>query len=235
MMMRRRPLTLLALSIVLAGVAIAYPIQIMILYDHGLEETGAILAKLAPFNWMVMIGSLVCSVLAFRASPQLWTAFPLLTVVVAWNNMLVSEVGDDYSSLQTSLATLGFASLGGLLFTEQAWEILNHPEKRWWRRPARKQVTAPVFIIPQHGEAFRAETFDISSSGAFIRVNNSSVRKGDKVSLRLTMGALTVLRCEAQIVRSDSARGLYPSGVGIQFKNLNRYDARELRKYLRSY
>jgi hypothetical protein len=46
------------------------------------------------------------------------------------------------------------------------------------------------------------------------------------------MGALTVLRCEAQVVRSESAKGLYPKGLGIQFTGLNRFESKELRKYL---
>ncbi len=231
--MRKQPTVLIALSLVLASVAVAYPLQIMFLYGHGISEASSIAAKMAPLNWLVALGCLTCSVLAFRASPWIWTAFPIVTVVVAWNNLLVSELGDDFGAATTSFATLGFASLGSLLFTAQAWDLLLHPEKRWWLRPMRKQVSAPVFIIPQQGDAFRAETFDLSKDGAFIKVTNSLIRAGDKISLRLTMGALTVVRCEAHVVRQASARGLYPDGLGIQFTNLGRHEARELRRYLR--
>lgn len=237
--MVHRPKALVALSVFLIGVAVGYPVQIMLLYEHGLSEIGAVLAKVTPMNWLVMMGSVVCAVLAYRASPRLWTAYPILSIVVAWNNMLVSELGDDYSPFTTAMATLGFAGIGGLLFTADAWELMRHPEKRWWLRPVRKQISAPVFIIPQQGESFRAETFDVSNSGAFVRVTNrdifSAIKAGDKISLRMTVGALTVLRCEAQIVRRDTARGCYPDGLGIQFRGMKRSDARELRKYLRSY
>jgi hypothetical protein len=226
----------MALSIMLLVVAASFPLQIMMIYSHSPEELSAVFAKLAPLNWVVAIGCVGIAYMAHRGSRLMWFMFPLLSFVVAWNNWLVSVAGEDFSALTTALATLGFASLGTMLLTNQAWEVLLHPERRWWLTPQRKKITAPVFIIPQQGEAFRAETFDISAQGAFIPINNGDMftafRNGDKISLRLTMGALTVLRCEAQVVRRNSAKGMYPTGVGIQFLNLNRNDSRELRKYL---
>lgn len=236
--MRTQPKSLVALAVMLTAVAVSYPVQVMLIYDHSPTELMSVLAKLAPLNWAVAIGCLFAAYLAFRASPWMWAVFPVLSFFVAWNNWLVGSVGTDFTATTTALATLGFTSLGSLLFSAQAWEILLNPEKRWWLIPERKQVTAPVFVIPKHGEAFRAETFDISATGAFIPFESESAllsfNTGDKISLRLTMGALTVLRCDAQVIRRNAPKGHYPAGVGVQFMNLNRHDSRELRKYLSS-
>jgi hypothetical protein len=238
MTMRTQPKVFLVLGMALIGVALAYPIQIMEIYDHGVFEIDSVAGKLAPLNWAVIIGCLVVALAAFRASPLTLISFPMLTMLVAWNNWVVGQVGTDYTAVATSFATLGFASLGGLLFNTQAWEVIMHPERRWWQRPERVAVDAPVFVIPPQGEPFRAQTFDVSASGAFIRLANDEVpgmvREGDKISLRLTMGALTVLRCEAKVIRCTEARGHYPSGLGVEFTNLNRHESKELRKFLHS-
>ncbi|HEX4925793.1 MAG TPA: PilZ domain-containing protein [Bdellovibrionales bacterium] len=236
--MRTQPKSLIAMAAILTAIAVSYPVQVMFLYEHSMTELYSVLSKLAPLNWLVAVGCLFASYLAFRASPWMWVVFPVLSFFVAWNNWLVGSVGADFSATTTALATLGFTSLGSLMFSAQAWEILLHPEKRWWLRPERKQVSAPVFVIPKQGDAFRAETFDISATGAFIPLASESAllsfNTGDKISLRLTMGALTVLRCEAQVIRRNAPKGHYPAGVGIQFLNMNRHDSKELRKYLSS-
>jgi hypothetical protein len=234
--MRTLPKPFVLMSLALVLVALCYPVQVMFIYGHSLTELVSIFSKLAPLNWVVILGCTWVSSLSYRGSRWTLAMFPLLTIAVAWNNWLVSQVGSDFGVINTSLATLGFASLGGFMFTAASWEVITHPEKRWWLRPERRAVAAPVFVIPKTGDAFRVETFDISRTGAFLKVRSGDalMRTGDRISLRLTMGALTVLRCEAKVVRKSDAKGMYPDGVGIEFLNLKGHETAELKKYLDS-
>jgi len=235
MKMRTQPKAFLVLSALLLVIAFSYPAQIMVIYDHSPLEARSIFEKLAPLNWLVMLGCILVSALAYHASSWTLAMFPLLAILVAWNNWIVAQVGTDFSAVQTSIATLGFASIGGLLFNAEAWEIAVHQDRRWWLRPDRKKIDASVYVIPPQGASFRAHTFDLSTGGAFICESDEippSIKDGDQIVLRLTMGALTVLRCDARVIRRVEPRGEYPAGFGVEFLGLKRGDSRELKRYL---
>src|SRR5665213_4610446 len=100
--MRRRPMWFILLALAFFGVAISLPLQIMMIYGHGLSEISAVFDKLTLLNWLVLCGTLICSGLVWRASPYLRYAVPLLIALVAINNFFVGYYATDFSMASAS-------------------------------------------------------------------------------------------------------------------------------------
>lgn len=245
--MMTRPKTLDLFGLFLVGVAISFPIQIMVIYGHGPTEWFAVAEKLTFLNWLVMASALLNALLVWRASPALKYTVPLMIGLVAGNNWIVAHWHVDYSPTQAWTASLLFVGLHGVLFRKPILHLIVHPEKRWWLRPPRKIVEVSAYVSPFNGTAFKAKTFDISENGAFIPFSTDEILKGtkgdqrrarnkkigvdDRVTLCLTLG-LAQIRCDARIVRTTDAKGIYPAGIGLTFDKLPRQQRRELRRYI---
>ncbi|MDZ4660596.1 MAG: PilZ domain-containing protein [Pseudomonadota bacterium] len=234
--MVKKPKLFNTITVLLLVLLVAFPVQVMFLYGHYPWEVMPILAKLSILNWLTMIGCGYTAYCSFAAAPQFKIALPLLTVLVAWNNTIVSYVGYDYNVATTLMATVIFASSNMVFFQTEIQLLMAAPHKRWWLNSPRIKVNVPVFISPQRSEGFSTDTFDISTGGTFIPLKSAmatQLSEGESLSLSFKLGAFRTLRCDARVVRHQKAKGAYPDGIGIKFENLNRQQQYTLSQFFR--
>lgn len=229
--MSERPKQLSVLSLILLGIAISFPVQIMLLYGHLPWEIAAIGGKLTHLNWLVLIAALGSSYLAFRASPFAMLTLPVLTGLLAYNNWLVGEVGTDYSQVATMIATLGFLGALKICLSEKAFGLFLHPSRRWWLTPTRYRIEIPIRVKlmtgPKTTEVY-AKTYDISSTGLFIPSVLTQVNVGTSCYVSFPLPGLELLQCRAEVVRKTEPSGKYPAGMGMRFLGLSYYERRKL-------
>lgn len=231
--MQRRPIVLRFLSLALLGVAVAMPAQIMLIYGHDFNEFSAVLSKLTIFNWLVIFGCVACAYAVNRASPHSAKAMGLLTLVVAANNFFVGYYAVDYSPWTALVSAVGFSALNLPLYRPDVRQLLKHPRMRWWLNSRRYRMAVPVVIGCSRRSPVRAETFDLSETGVFIPFKETHLRPGDQLSLRLTFGTFSQMRCEGKVVRRTESRGNYPAGVGVEFTDVGWRLKRQLRRHFR--
>ncbi len=244
--MSHRPKTLLFLSLFLWATVFMMPVQIMVLYGHAPWEFLAILTKLSFLNLMVMALSACNAIWIAQAHSHLKWSLPSLFALVAFNNWWVSEAGQDFAMWTTTLATLAFILPHGALLHPRLREVIANPGTRWWRVPERHRIRLPITLNPLRGNSFCAHTFDISPGGAFIPYtemepvfaaeykNSAELDVGDRISIKLKVGTLRKIQCEARVVRKAQPAGRYPGGIGIQFSGISWSDLRHLRSHLSS-
>jgi hypothetical protein len=236
--MKKKPFAFNLLTALFIGIIVAFPVQIMFLYQHMPWEVIPILAKLSILNWMVIASCVYASYLAHNADPKLRWFLPVMTLLVAWNNLIVGYVGLDYSSTMTFLGTLAFSSINGIFLIPSVHAALGEPTKRWWQIAPRFKVKVPVFVNPiRGGEGFYTDTFDLSTGGTFIPLKPTQIRSfdtGEMLTLSFTLGTFRSLRCNAMVVRNNDARGNYPGGIGIKFTDLSRRQRESLQEYFKS-
>ncbi len=248
--MRERPLPLILLSCFLLGCAISIPIQIGLLYGHGVTELPQLTLKISVANWLFILLCTFNAILLIEAHSLLKLSIPTLIAVTAWNNWFVAEYGQDYTHATTMYATLGFLAFHGLMFHPKALKVLLHPQNRWWRIPVRKQIPLDVTLFPFRGPQLKLQVYDISEGGTFIPQKNiqdaiedhvgqnDSLRKnsdlkiGQRVQLKFKLGQLHMVSCTAKIVRKSAAKGDYPEGYGLCFEDLSKQDQRVLKNHL---
>ncbi len=250
--MRKRPEALSVLAGCLAVVAIGMPVQVMLIHGHYPWEFHFALAKLAPFNWVVIALCSVSIVLIWRASPWSWLSSALLVGAVLWNNWLIWKVVLNFSAVSLSASALGLIGLHGLLLSPEARKVLLNPRLRWWLTPKRYRAQVRAVIEPVLGGELVSDTFDISEGGAFITTESASwviplnrgVRQqqrqqrrrlgvGANCSIRLNLEGSRVIKCSAQVVRECPAQGSYPAGFAVRFVGLGRKEKSALLSYLR--
>lgn len=235
--MRAKPRRLDALALFLLGITVAMPLQIMIMYGNMPIEIGAILAKLAPLNWLILGLAPLTAWFIHRASPFVIVTGPILTLLVIRNNWLVAEIGNDYSPWFVGISTGAFVLAMASLTTRETRDLLLNPGHRWWLTPRRKRTVVPVHVVvPGVGEySFDSETFDISESGAFITfMRKIAIGTDCSVSIELDRvnKDLGQIKCRAEIVRATEAYGQYPSGIGVRFIGLGREERQILNSYI---
>ncbi len=224
-MMRTKPKVLNYISAFLVLTAISFPVQIMVLYNHGLSEVDAILSKISLLNFLVMGFSVLAAVSIHRAHSITKIFTPVLLILVGINNGFVSAVSDDYSVSLTYFATLAFFIAHLPLLNSEIKTIFVNPRQRWWQTPPRKRMEIPMMLSPySHQTVFRSKTFDLSESGAFVPFSKtldplSEMKINDSMFLCLNLGALTQLRCQAKVVRIDESRGDYPASRVVRYIN----------------
>ena len=135
MMVRPKQFYLMAMAMFI--IAISFPLQVMVLYGHQLNETAAIFSKITWLNWLVIASFLAAGYLMFNASRFLLYIAPIMLGLVALNNYWVGQFAGDYSLLQTSLGTFAVALLYVPLFMPSSQVVLKDPKRRWWRRSRR--------------------------------------------------------------------------------------------------
>jgi len=229
----QRPTLFLLLSAVLVVVAMSLPIQAFVIYEHPLAEWAQALGKLTSLNWVVFVGTLLAAFSIYRVSAFCPWVMLTLTVLVGLNNFVVGYAAIDYSPEVAWLGTLVFSLLNIPLWLESTRALMIQPELRIWSQAERRRMQVPIVIDVFRKTPLKAETFDLSETGAFIPLSSANLRVDENISVRMTFGAFTHIRCEGRVVRRDEARGRYPAGVGIEFTNLNWRNRRELRRHLR--
>lgn len=236
--MKTRPLQFDFLKIILAGIIVSFPVQIMLLYGHPPWEVPAILAKISILNWLVISSCLYAIQLAHHADRKLLWFLPLTTALVGWNNHIVGYVGVDFSTTHTFLGTLAFASVNSIFLAPSVRFIFKYPNKRWWQTESRYKTQVQVFVNPlRGGEGFYTDTFDLSHGGTFIPLHDQQMRffdSGEKLTLSFTLGTFRSLRCNAIVVRNAQANGMYPQGMGIKFLDLSRNQKDSLNQYFKA-
>jgi len=210
----------------------------MVMYDHAPWEMQSILAKLAPLNWAILLLAPLTGGLIYLASSWVIPLVPALCALVIYNNWLTATVGGDYSWHQTIVASGLFCGVFGVLCTSEMRTLLLHPEKRWWLTPKRWKATIPVrmkILTASEEREFDTQTFDISESGAFIpfKQGMAILPVGSECYFCIPLNEERMIKCHAEVVRAASARGDYPAGVGIRFKDLSWNDRLYLGIHLR--
>lgn len=242
--MKNKPKALVFLAAVLVGIALSFPLQIMYLYGHGISEFSAIWAKVSITNQIVMLLCLVNAYLLMEVNKAVIYTTPVLILAVIFNNWWVAHAGFDFSMGTTVLASSGFAFLHGLMLAPDARRVLTRPNERWWRTAKRKRVEVPTFVSPWVEGSFSTTTFDLSSTGAFLKrkVNLGgedrlplTIKANDFIELRISIDGIRHIRCTAQVVRVAEPNGQYPGGIGIQFTKMSYQDQQYLNRYLNTH
>lgn len=242
--MRSRPRELTCLGIILAGIAISFPLQIIWIFGDSPLDPGAILCKLTPLNWVVMSLSTLLSYLVLTASPWIWLVSPAFVIATLWNHWLIAEVNGGAWAWIACLASLAVLATQALLFRPEVMRVLTHPELRWWRTPGRERVSVEVNICPVSGGELQARSFDLSENGAFISVDGAAwltnhegsfkkITLGSYCNLRFKLNQTSSFSCTAQIVRRAEARGDYPAGLGMRFVGVGAVERKVLHGFLR--
>lgn len=239
--MHIKPKSLKYLTTFLILTAISFPVQIMILYDHAPTELRAIFSKISELNILVIFLCLLSAFFIFRVAPASKIVTPMLLVTVGINNGFVSAVGDDYSMGLTYVSTFVFFLFHIPLLDSEVKMLLKNPQSRWWLTPNRKRLELPMMLSPFSQQmVFRSKTFDLSENGAFVPFSKTldpitELKVNDSMFLCLNLGALTQVRCQAKVVRINSAKGFYPAGIGLRFTGLGFMEKRRLSKCIKAH
>lgn len=236
--MKKRPVSLTVFSILLFGIAISMPLQIILLYGHTFTEWSLVLAKLTWLNILIMGLSVMNGYLALLGDPWLKISVPCLLGLVTFNNFIVGNYGVDYNAVQTTFATLGFFGVHATLLFTQAHMVISHPELRWWLIPERKKLTLPVTVKNRHGVTL-VKSFDISKTGLYLTPLSeleSPLWKfvpGSSVELTLSSGLMGDFNVKAVVVRNSTGqKGHYPKGIGLTFESLSWMDRLRMNKMM---
>lgn len=234
--MKKAPWSPRILSVILTGVAVSFPLQIVLLYDHRFSELGAILSKLTGMNLLTMLACSISAVLLWNVSRFSLPALTITAAVVAWNNYLVGYVAYDYTMTSTLMGTGLFLLTYTFLLHPDAKRALLQPGSRWWLQAERRIMALPTEVHTIHGDFGILKTFDISESGAFIGCDDDSLQMfqvGDHCSISIRISDYKRVKCVAKVVRLSKGVGRYPKGIGLHFEDVEAKDARYLRSFLK--
>lgn len=229
--MRKRPWTFVLTSLVFLGIAASFPVQIGVLYSHGLQDLGLILQKLTTFNLVCMACLVMLATMAWNGTRWIYMGIPLAMTVVVWNNFLVGYWGYDYSLTTTFYSSLMFAALCMFPFLPEYARVIQNPRIRWWMVAARKEIMIPVYVTQGRGHQIQTKTKDISKTGAFIESQLKNPQLGEIVDLNLKISTLQQLQLKAEVVRFHEDR----EGFGVRFQDMAATEKKMLDKYLQSH
>jgi len=186
------------------------------------------------FNILVIGVSLYNFYYCFTASENVKWSFPLAIGVISFNNSIVLVYGNDFESYTVILSTLLFMVLSAYFLLTHDTDVINHPDSQWWRIPRRFSLKERVTLHALGKEIDMGETFDISTSGAFIPyhlTDEYNLFKGEEI-IDFSIGEDSPVHCRAKIVRKSCATGTYPDGIGIQFIDMDQSDKLKLQQKL---
>ncbi len=232
--MNRRPLALTVFACSMVGIAFSIPIQAGLLQDFE-----HITANLTWLNILVMS---LCISLAWATLQAHWSVrilLPLTFATVVFNNWWVGFVALDFNLLQTSLASLGFVALSGMLLEKKALEVLKNPSLKWWNRAPRNQVAVPVILSPWlRGPTLHKQSFDLSDTGLFVQGLQgdefTSLNLGERFEARLDLVGQAEIHCTVRVVRKTKGAGMYPAGIGLTFEGLTPHEKSTLQRFRRN-
>ena len=232
--MRSKPLIFNIYALLFLIIAVSIPVQISMIYGHSAIELGPIYNKMTIFNILVVGVSLYNFYYCFTASDNVKWSFPLAIGVICFNNSIVLVYGNDFESYTVILATILFMVLSAYFLLTHDTDVMNHPENQWWRIPRRFSLKEKVTLHLGKEDIDLGETFDISTSGAFIPyelADKHNLFAGPEV-INFSFGEDSEIHCRAKIVRKSCARGVYPDGIGIQFVDMASTDKLRLQQKL---
>ena len=140
-----------------------------------------------------------------------------------------------------------FFFIGGGVQVIKARKKQGPKEKRG--ESLRKKLPLPLIIATPVTQSFSVTTYDISTDGAFIPLNEmrnsmnftsligkrSGLKVGDIIDVTLHTGRFSQIHCQGRVVRKEIEQlGQYPEGFGIQFLKLSRRDQKRLELILQS-
>jgi hypothetical protein len=231
--MVKKPNVLILISLSLIAVTVSFPLQIAVIYGYDVNQLAVIFSKLSWFNWLVMIGALVCALLVDRVSRWTLYALPVWLLVAGLNNWLVAYYhGSDSRLLQAGLATLGLVFMMAPIYRHSMMDLFLNPAHCWWKRAERRRLLVPVSVFTGLRQAsLVAETFDISESGVFIPCAPELVND-ENLLLDFHFRDNTQWSCRARVVRRASAFENHPQGIGVEFLEMNWRRRRRLRQLI---
>ena len=121
----------------------------------------------------------------------------------------------------------------------QAWAEKKGSKRRGYKfrqRDERKRLHLPLLITTPVTQEFSVNTFDISTSGAFLPLQDlkksmaftsligkrSGIKIGDIIDIRIFTGRFSQFSCQARVVRYNlDPNAISHTGVGIEFLNLS--------------
>lgn len=231
-----RPSQFTVLALAMLGVALSFPIQVMVLYGHHWTELTAIVSKITWLNFLVISALLFSAYQFWNVSRSLIYTLPITFILVAFNNYWVGNFGGDYDMQETSIASL--AMVGFFippLFMPTSRLLLSDPQRRWWRVSKRIKKKISGTINPYVGEMINVQTFDVSETGAFVCLDTHQKtlpKVGETIRLILNINSAKRIRCEAIVIRIADAKGRYPNGMGLKFKSMERECQKSIQQLL---
>lgn len=218
--MRSKPLFFNIMAILLFALALSFPMQIYFLYGHAILEFEAVASKLTLVNYLCMFVLIAMSFFTYRTSRAILYLIPVGLTLVIYNNYVVSLYGDDFSFVQTTIASVLFGIICFFYLQPEILKCITNPKHRWWAAKPRFLKSVPIKIF-HNGNIIKSATFDISETGIFVREDIdfliNTVKVGEIVKIHLNLND-NEIALEAKLIRkSVSNRGVYPAGAGFQF------------------
>lgn len=226
--MKERPRLLILTCLVLTGVIISIPLQIILQTEVTAINYSILFQQITIFNWAVMLSCLVTITLALNAHRLLSLSIISLLFSIHINNYFVFKYAlniDWYLPMMASMIASSFAFI--ILMNKNVRYSTKNQDKRWWLIPKRYQKTLPIWIVLDDNQCVLAHTFDLSKTGTFISSldSNENVLK-DELELGREVKVLigdkddVEFYCNASVVRKTEAKGNYPSGIGLHFDHI---------------
>lgn len=242
--MRNKPIVFNMYCIFFSLIALSFPLQIMLVYDHSPLEVVSIFSKLTIINHVCIALLIINSWLAWKGDAFLKWTLPVLIGFIAFNNWVVSKYGFDFDFNSTTLATILFTVVTSSILFTKGMDILDNPEKRWWLIPKRYQKKLPIYVKTAQEAFLLGKTFDISSTGVFISINETrdhfkgrndpSILPGETVDIQIPSHGNLDFTCKAKVIRKTQGGGAYPGGLGIQFEDIDLINKYKLYKIMRT-
>ncbi len=230
--MKNRPFAITLFSLVLVAVGLSVPAQAAYLSDFE-----SFFRSLTVLNAVMSFLCVLTALSVFHVHNSLRLLIPMTFATVVFNNWWVGRVGFDFSMMQTSIASFGFAMICCTLLEKNAFTVLRNPKLKWWNVAARKKIHIPVTLKKLRGKPLDIRAFDISESGMFLQdVGKEEFRNyevGERIEIDLHFNEILKVRCEAKIVRKTHRQGMYPAGIGLQFTEKNREIKSTLQRLVR--
>lgn len=111
----------------------------------------------------------------------------------------------------------------GLLLQKEIRAPYFNPRLRWWEQAQRYIHTLVVKLDNK-----MLETFDISTSGCFLKKNDGEeLEKGKLYDLEIDIEEL-VIKCKGEVMRETEGDAKYPAGWGIRFEGISPIEKRKL-------
>lgn len=215
-------------------ISFSIPAQISLIYGHGLKEFSAIYNKMTIFNILVIGVCLYNFYYCLNASDNVKWSFPLSIGIICFNNAMVLVYGNDFESYSVILATIVYTLVSAYFLLTHETDIINHPDSHWWRIPQRYTLKEKVIITTQDGILQYGSTFDLSQGGAFIVCDTDRYNFTEGEQIKVNIGEDSTIICQAKVVRKAKAKGIYPSGLGLQFTEISLIDKFRLKQRLLS-
>jgi len=219
--MNQKPLFIPLMAISLILIAISFPIQIAILFDYSFLDFAQIFSKLTPLNYVVIMLLVYTSYLTYKMKPSVFIALPILNLFVFLNNFIVAEYGQIYGHFQTFFVSSIFLAFSLSYYRKDIYRVYHDLKFRYWLTSPRFKKNLPVDII-FNNHTIHAETFDISKTGLFIKVDPNKelfdINTHQDIDI-IIYDKKRKIKLSAYIMRKCMAQGKYPAGIGIKLNH----------------